>query len=126
MHKWLEREGFANLSQRWNDACMAIEGDIVTTKVACVFKEQVEAAIKTCGLTGKVSALGTTDSIVHVTVETLEVHIMAELASDLLLSTSAALRSGRDGVSLNFSVVWLHSQGRFQLPLAAVIPTGRA
>uniref|UniRef100_A0AAY5EFP8 Mab-21-like HhH/H2TH-like domain-containing protein n=1 Tax=Electrophorus electricus TaxID=8005 RepID=A0AAY5EFP8_ELEEL len=54
MHKWLEREGFANLSQRWNGACMAIEGDIVTTKVACVFKEQVEAAIKTCGLTGEI------------------------------------------------------------------------
>lgn len=53
LHQWLEMESFTNPIQEWHDARVAIEGDLVPSKVVSVFKEQVEEAIKTCGLTGK-------------------------------------------------------------------------
>lgn len=53
LHQWLELESFTNPIQEWHDECVAIEGDLVPSKVVSVFKEQVEAAIKTCGLTGE-------------------------------------------------------------------------
>ncbi|XP_042620386.1 protein mab-21-like 3 [Cyprinus carpio] len=51
LHQWLELESFVNLSQEWHDARMIIEGDIVPAKVVNVFKEHLEASIKTCRLT---------------------------------------------------------------------------
>lgn len=53
LHQWLELESFTNPIQEWHDARVAIEGDLVPSKVVSIFKEQVEEAIKTCGLTGE-------------------------------------------------------------------------
>ncbi len=51
LHQWLELESFVSPSQEWQDTRMIIEGDIVPVKVVNVFKEHLEASIKTCGLT---------------------------------------------------------------------------
>lgn len=53
LHQWLELESFANASQEWQDAAVAIEGDIVPSKVITVFREQLEEAIKSCSLAGE-------------------------------------------------------------------------
>ncbi|KTG02853.1 hypothetical protein cypCar_00012732 [Cyprinus carpio] len=79
LHQWLELESFVNPSQEWHDARMIIEGDIVPAKVVNVFKEHLEASIKTCGLTSKVSMLESVGSVVRVAVETSEAQIEVEL-----------------------------------------------
>ncbi|KAL7865859.1 hypothetical protein SRHO_G00111060 [Serrasalmus rhombeus] len=79
LHQWLELESFANASQEWHDTRLAMEGDIVPAKVVTVFKEQVEAAIKTCRLTEKVCVLESVGSVVRVAVETSEAQIEVEL-----------------------------------------------
>ncbi len=50
-HQWLELESFINPSQEWHDTRIIIEGDIVPAKVVNIYKEHLEASIKTCGLT---------------------------------------------------------------------------
>ncbi|KAG7463635.1 hypothetical protein MATL_G00178750 [Megalops atlanticus] len=79
LHQWLELESFLSPSQEWYDACVAIEGDIVPAKVVSVFKELLEAAIRTCDLESKVSILETVGSVVRVAVETAEAQIEVEL-----------------------------------------------
>ncbi|XP_058643371.1 protein mab-21-like 3 isoform X2 [Onychostoma macrolepis] len=85
LHQWLELESFVNPSQEWHDTRMTIEGDIVPAKVVNVFKEQLEASIKTCGLTSKVSVLESVGSVVRVAVETSEAQIEVELVPTLEL-----------------------------------------
>ncbi|KAK3569342.1 hypothetical protein QTP86_026811 [Hemibagrus guttatus] len=79
LHQWLELESFINPIQEWHDDCVAIEGDLVPSKVVSVFKEQVETAIKSCGLTEKLSMQESLGSVVRVAVETSEVQIEVEL-----------------------------------------------
>ncbi|XP_062862670.1 protein mab-21-like 3 [Trichomycterus rosablanca] len=79
LHQWLELENFTNPAQEWHDASVAMEGDIVPSKVVSVFKELVEAAIKRCGLKDKVTLLESLGSMVRVAVETSEVQIEVEL-----------------------------------------------
>uniref|UniRef100_A0A8B9LQ79 Mab-21-like 3 n=1 Tax=Astyanax mexicanus TaxID=7994 RepID=A0A8B9LQ79_ASTMX len=79
LHQWLELESFANASQEWHDSRVIMEGDIVPAKVVTVLKEQVQAAIKTCKLTAKVSILESVGSVVRVAVETSDVQVEVEL-----------------------------------------------
>ncbi|MCI4378381.1 hypothetical protein PGIGA_G00215200 [Pangasianodon gigas] len=79
LHQWLELESFTNPIQEWHDARVAIEGDLVPSKVVSVFREQVEAAIKSCGLTEKLNMQESLGSVVRVAVETSEVQIEVEL-----------------------------------------------
>ncbi|XP_036400638.1 protein mab-21-like 3 [Megalops cyprinoides] len=79
LHQWLELESFLSPAQEWHDACVAIEGDIVPAKVVSVFKDLLEAAIRTCDLESRVSVLETVGSVVRVAVETAEAQIEVEL-----------------------------------------------
>ncbi|GAA6066972.1 protein mab-21-like 3 [Tachysurus ichikawai] len=79
LHQWLELESFTSPIQDWHDDCVAIEGDLVPSKVVSAFKEQVEAAIKTCGLSEKLSMQESLGPVVRVAVETSEVQIEVEL-----------------------------------------------
>ncbi|XP_030643427.1 protein mab-21-like 3 [Chanos chanos] len=79
LHQWLELESFTCPGQEWHDARVAIEGDIVPAKVVSLFKELLEAAIKTCGLTGKTTVLESVGTMVRVSVETSEAQVEVEL-----------------------------------------------
>ncbi|XP_028847582.1 protein mab-21-like 3 isoform X2 [Denticeps clupeoides] len=79
LHQWLELESFLSPAQEWHDNCVAMEGDIVPAKVVNVFKEQLEAAIKTCRLSDKVTIQDSVGSVVRVAVETSETQVQVEL-----------------------------------------------
>ena len=53
LHQWLELESFTNSAQDWQDTRVCVEGDIVPAKVVSLFREMLDNAMKSCGLTGR-------------------------------------------------------------------------
>ncbi|XP_067085495.1 protein mab-21-like 3 [Osmerus mordax] len=79
LHQWLEFDSFTNPAQDWQDTRVCVEGDIVPAKVVSLFRAMLDNAIKSCGLTGKVTVLESVGTVVRVAIETAEGIMEAEL-----------------------------------------------